>query len=243
MKRAWLSAVAAVLLPLSPGHTQPPPQLGRLLGVFDDATGQPVAGASIIDLASGSSTTTSLTGTATLAWLEPGTSLLQVRKLGYASRMLPVNSSPTDTSSITVVLTPLAPTLPTVVTRARASADTVRALERAGFYERKYTTGAPSQAFVTAEQLERAQISWLKEVKQLNGRGICGEIFVNGMHVENGIRLDPGDWDWRKMELRAEDVVGIETYYGAEVPAQFNVGERKKGNARSRCTATLIWTK
>jgi len=243
VKRTWLSAVAGLALPLALGHAQQLPPLGRLLGVFDDATGQPLAGALIIDLASGSRTSTSSTGTATLAWLEPGTSLLQVRKLGYASKMFPVNSSPMDTSSVTVLLTPLASTLPTVVTRARASADTVHVLERAGFYERKYTTGAPSQAFVTAEQMERAQISWLKEVKQLNGRGICGEIFVNGMHVEYGIRLDPSDWDWRMMELRAEDVVGIETYYGAEVPAAFNVGERKKGNQRSQCTATLIWTK
>jgi hypothetical protein len=105
------------------------------------------------------------------------------------------------------------------------------------------TSGAPSQAFVTAEQLARSHIQWLKEVKQLNGRGICGEIFVDGMHVQYGIQLDPSDWDWHKMQLRAEDVVGIETYYGMEVPPQFNVGEQKKGNGRSRCTATLIWTK
>ena len=63
------------------------------------------------------------------------------------------------------------------------------------------------------------------------------------MHVQYRRRLDPSDWDWRKMELRAEDVVGIETYYGMEVPPAFNVGEQKKGNARSRCTATLSWTK
>ena len=77
MRRALLSAVAASVLPLAIAHSQPQQRLGRLLGVFDDATGQPVIGAAIIDLASGARTFTSATGTATIAWLEPGTTLLQ----------------------------------------------------------------------------------------------------------------------------------------------------------------------
>lgn len=49
---------------------------GRLLGVFDDATGQPVVGAEVVDLSTNTEALTSSSGAVTLAWLPVGMTLL-----------------------------------------------------------------------------------------------------------------------------------------------------------------------
>lgn len=78
----------------------------RLIGVFDEATGDVVAGAEIVDVASGTFMRTSSTGTATLAFLSAGAKEIRIQKPGYETVTLPVSTSPSDTTSVTVVLTP-----------------------------------------------------------------------------------------------------------------------------------------
>ena len=88
---------------------------GRILGVFDELSFQPIAGAEVVDLGTGIKAVTTETGTISLGHLSAGTTMLHVRRIGYESKIVPVTVAPTDTVSITVVLAPLMPTLPAVV--------------------------------------------------------------------------------------------------------------------------------
>jgi hypothetical protein len=76
----------------------------RLLGVFDEETGEPIAGVEIADSTSGSSTTTSATGTVSLFFVPEGVTTLRIRKIGYAELRLPLVISPKDSSPITLTL-------------------------------------------------------------------------------------------------------------------------------------------
>src|SRR6185437_6881854 len=75
---------------------------GRLLGVYDEATGDPIVGADVIDVLTGDHTLTSATGTVSLWFLRPKGSVVQVRKVGYEPWQSVV--SPADTVPLTVVL-------------------------------------------------------------------------------------------------------------------------------------------
>ena len=224
---------------------------GRILGVFDELTFQPLEGADVIDLATGTRATTSATGTISLAWLSPGTNLLEIRKLGYATKLQPVSVSATDTVSVTVVLTALTQTLPTLVTTARAAGDTVRKLELRGFYDRRRTTGAPGSAFVTTDKLEK--LSLLNDLPTITGRGLCLENFyIDGVRVlvptlqdqampgrRSRVIVAPPRRNGIDQILTPDQVVGVELYKPADVPAEFDAPVRR---GRS-CGATLIWTK
>src|SRR5471032_72795 len=116
-----LAAVAAIAAPLIAANAQAvastaPRPLVRLLGVFDDATGDPVGGAEVVDLATHNRAVTSVSGAISLAFLGPGVSVLQIRKIGYSSRLQTVTVSPADTVSITLMLKPLGQQLPEVRT-------------------------------------------------------------------------------------------------------------------------------
>ena len=76
----------------------------RVLGVFDDASGEPVADAEIVDDSSGTKALTTATGTVTLAFLPEGASSITIRKPGYAVQTLGVTISPADTAPITITL-------------------------------------------------------------------------------------------------------------------------------------------
>lgn len=76
----------------------------RVLGVFDEATGEAVAGAVVADSATGTSATTTATGTVSLAFLPDGGSTLRVSKPGFAELRIGVTISPRDTLPITLLL-------------------------------------------------------------------------------------------------------------------------------------------
>jgi hypothetical protein len=240
-------AMAGLLVPVGIIAAQSPP-VGRILGVFDDATGRPVGGVEVLDLATGSKMLTSETGTISLSWLSAGSTFLRVRKLGYMSKLQPVAVSPTDTVSITMVLVPVSQQLPAVMTTGAAAGDTVRGLQLNGFYERRRSSGAPSHAFITADQLRQWNVNYLGDLKTRTGRGVCGEVYVDGLLINGGVWLGPGD-SASKPRVDVDVVVGIETYFGAELPAQFNKTRPTRGELSSRtsrvdrCAATLIWTR
>jgi|GEM_PF-2355145 len=101
-----------------------PSYRSRVLGVYDGRTGDPIEGAKVSDMASGSSSLTTITGTVSLVFLPEGGSVVKVQKLGYEPKMLPVTISLDDTTALTLVMRPLAPgqgtLLPTVKTTAEA---------------------------------------------------------------------------------------------------------------------------
>ncbi len=91
----------------------------RLLGVYDDATGEPIEGARVLDLASGASSLTTKTGTVSLVYLPDGGSLVRIQKIGYAVTTLAVAIGPADTTPLTITLRRVAE-LPATITSAAA---------------------------------------------------------------------------------------------------------------------------
>jgi hypothetical protein len=224
---------------------------GRVMGVYDARSGEPISGAIVMDLATRRSATTSSTGTLALSFVDTVGALIQVAKLGYVTQSRFASTSPADTTPITIVLQPEAQTLPAAVTKARGSrdpADTVPALERFGFYERRASSGAPKAAFVTEEQLKELRL--FKDIDKLTGRSVCyTNLYINGAVVDapslhapmpgSRLRVDvaPPLRDRLDALLKPEDVLAIELYRTSEIPPQYNA------TRQSRCGLTLVWAK
>jgi hypothetical protein len=91
----------------------------RLLGVYDQNSGRPIANVQVKDLLSGLSALTSETGTVSLIFLPEGGSLVRLSKLGYGLQTFTVPIDAADTTPLTVVMEP-ATELPTVSVVDRA---------------------------------------------------------------------------------------------------------------------------
>jgi Carboxypeptidase regulatory-like domain len=76
----------------------------RLLGVYDSISGDPLMGADVVHVETGTFATTTSTGTVSLAFLPEGTSTIKIRKPGYADLTMEVSISPHDTIPLTVVV-------------------------------------------------------------------------------------------------------------------------------------------
>jgi hypothetical protein len=77
----------------------------RLLGVYDQETGEPIAGAQVTDVSSGTHAETSATGTVTLVFLPEGGSPVRITKSGYDTLTLAVEIAPEITTPLTLVMT------------------------------------------------------------------------------------------------------------------------------------------
>lgn len=228
---------------------------GRIIGVYDDETGDPIEGADVRDIATGLHTLTTRTGTLSLFFVDTSGGLIRVTKLGYSPVTLPVANSFSDTIPLVIMMTRVGHVLPAVVANARRNhmargpADTVKRLEDVGFYDRRMTTGAPSAAFVTAEKLEGMTTleDLTRNLAMTTGRGICtNNLYVDGARVtvpsrspEPGrvSRTTKGPVD---MIVPIEDVAGVEMYDVSDIPPQYN--GTQSGRHSPNC-ATLIWTK
>ena len=92
----------------------------RLLGVYDEGSGDPVAGVRVSDFVSGKSATTGNGGAVRLTFLPDGGGIVRIQKIGYETQMFPVAITPTDTVPITVVMRRVTE-LPAVVTTDSAT--------------------------------------------------------------------------------------------------------------------------
>jgi hypothetical protein len=90
--------------PVEEPRVAPAPYRMRLLGVFDETTGDPLAGAMVTDTLSGTSALTTATGTVSLLFLPEGISGVRVTKAGYGEVKVGVSISARDTVPVTLVM-------------------------------------------------------------------------------------------------------------------------------------------
>jgi hypothetical protein len=240
-------------------------QPARILGVFDDENGQPLAGVEVMDMLTGTSALTTATGTVNLVFLSPGGSLVRLRKVGYAVENMSIPMSPSDTAAITVVMK-RATELPAVITRDSAPHYISPALR--GFEQRRasHTAGyfidekalrkednrplgnvliahAPG---VTVKQISSAAFL-LKSPRCSNGGQ--PDVYVDGVMIGHapdirwpGSSRVRGSADTRDVpidlsQFQVSDLGGVEYYPdNAAMPAQFS-------RTSTGCGALMLWTR
>ena len=106
----------------------------RILGAFDETSGEPLAGVEVTDLATGTLLTTTATGSANLTILIPRGGDIRLRKVGFAEQSMTVTMEQSDTVPITVLMKRVAE-LPAVITKDAAPKFLSPALR--GFEERR----------------------------------------------------------------------------------------------------------
>ena len=91
----------------------------RIIGVYDEASGQPIPAVEISESATGTSVMTSTTGAANLGFIVPKGGEIRLRKIGFEEQTMTISMAPADTLPITVVMKRVAE-LPAVVTKDAA---------------------------------------------------------------------------------------------------------------------------
>jgi hypothetical protein len=226
---------------------------GRLLGVFNAQTGDPIEGAEVLDVLNKTKALTTATGTVTLSFLPDGGSMLRVQKIGFAPYTNVVAISEADTLPITVMLAPVAQTLPTVVTKEATRPYTSPALR--DFEERRIRgngrfisedllrksdsrrmtdlirqIGVPVQCAKTFPYPCFAVSSRQGSRYALRGGGSCSyDVYMDGLRISD---------ERRDLErIRVNEIGGVEAYAGpATIPVQYNP-------TGSACGVVLFWSR
>ena len=82
-----------------------PAYRGRILGVYNAESGEPIEGAEVIDALSKTKALTTKTGTVSLVFLPDGGSMVRVQKIGFQPMTTVIAISPADTVPMTIVFT------------------------------------------------------------------------------------------------------------------------------------------
>jgi hypothetical protein len=232
----------------------------RLLGVYDNASGDPIEGVEVSDVLNKNSSLTSKTGTVSLFFLPDGGGLVRLRKIGYETQTMAVSISPADTAPITITLSH-ATTLAPVVVRDSAPkylTPGLRSFEehrKAGFghfvTDSVFRKGENSTlANFLASRLPGIQsVSGRGSAKYLSsGRKSCAgsalrgcrspdcfvSVYLDGAKVfEAGTAgASPPDFE----HMSPIDFAAAEFYQGAEVPPEYN-------SSTNSCGVLLLWSR
>jgi hypothetical protein len=225
---------------------------GRLLGVFNAQTGDPIEGAEVLDVLNKTKALTTATGTVTLSFLPDGGSMVRIQKIGFAPYANLVSISETDTVPVTVMLTPVAQTLPTVVTTTTARSYRSPALRE---FEERRVRGLGR--FLSEEQLRKNDSRNMTDlVRQmgvfvqctkmgsecyavssrqnsryaLRGGGSCSfDVYLDGQRITDERR--------NLQRILTSEIGGVESYSGpASIPAEYNM-------TGSSCGVMLFWSR
>ncbi len=232
---------------------------GRLLGLFDEATGQPIEGAEVFDVSTGWSAKTTATGTVSLVFVPDGGGLVRIRKVGYAPLFTRIVISPTDTAPVTLLL-PRLTELPAVVTNDTAHHFISGNLN--GFEERARLKMAGY--FITDTLLRKSENRTLANLLRSQFPGIgrrlsegpfsatyfaagdgCAQVFLDGVPMNSpgtgsaggrgAARTRPQPFDLNSIQISA--LQGVEYYpRGGTMPAEFT-------SERTGCGALMLWTR
>jgi hypothetical protein len=92
----WIVLVAPCVMAQQGSAAPVAAYRGRLLGVYDGETGNPVEGVRVSDVLSGTSAMTTATGTVSLAFVPDGGGLVRLQRLGYETQTTFVSISPRE---------------------------------------------------------------------------------------------------------------------------------------------------
>ncbi|HWH51716.1 MAG TPA: hypothetical protein VN651_09275 [Gemmatimonadaceae bacterium] len=251
----------------SPGASRAPAALNarpRLLGVFDENTGEPVEGARVADLVSGTFATTTQTGTVALNFLRDSGSLVRVQKIGYETQVMFVGITGADTAPITLVLRRITD-LPASVTRADSASRYLSPALRA--FDERRRSGAGGY-FIDEADLRKLDNSTLgNAVRRLPGITVlpgmgsadwlmrnarCAEdgggppqVYVDGVQWTPPLRPDAPRFLGRDIDgiafdlhdFQVSNLAGVEFYPdNAVAPSEF-------AHTSKRCGILLLWTR
>lgn len=207
----------------SQADSAPAPQVRlRLIGVYDEETGEPLESVDVTDFFSGITSRTTKTGTTALILSGTSSTLIRIKKVGYQPITLPIRNRLADTTPITATLIRAGHVLPAVITVGDRTivlgkADTISALLRSGFYERRETGGAPRSAFISGDKIKGTTL--LTNARYF-GRAICeSNLYIDGVKVSSPQRSGRFLREGVDGLIDPTQVAGIETYTGAELPA------------------------
>ncbi len=233
---------------------------GRIIGVYDDATGEPIEGVEVRDIFTGLSSLTTVTGTVSLFFVDTTGGVISFRKVGYQPLTMPIANSLADTIPVTVILTHVGTVLATVVTSD--SSPHYRSPGLQGFEERRLSgmghyiseaelrqkEGEPL-ANLLGSALPGAMVSngiLMSTRKACNGPALRQSTCVAGCFATvytDGIvtyRYQPGSGappppDFRR--ISADDYAGVEYYAtSATMPAWISP-------TSNDCGVLLLWTR
>ena len=236
----------------APQTAKPAAYRSRVLGLFDATSGEPIADAQVLDIATGWSAKTTATGTVGLVFVADGGSIVRIRKVGYASLTVAIAISPKDTTPLTLAMTRVTE-LPAVVTRDTARHFISPALNGFDQRARSHVTGY----FVTDSTLRKEENRTVGNVLRGHFPGVLlrdgpgGATFLAGtMRCSNGaspevyldgVSVNSASDKHQKLfdlnSLSVTDLAGIEFYPStAELPIQFP-------HTTLGCGALLLWTR
>ena len=218
-----------------------------LTGRVVDPSGTPLANARVAVESDDAATTTDNTGEFRLTGLRTGTRGLSVRRIGFASKDIPVEVSGTSVRSVTVALERYVAILDAV----RVTAIRDIGLQRVGFSDRQR---ASFGKFIGPDEIERRQpqrlSNLLETVASLRmGRNADGKRYVTGRHngcvayYVDGFRwstTNPTDVDMSPDAfLSGAELGAVEIYDELSAPAEFI----RYSNRGQPCAVVVIWTK
>ncbi|MFI5312194.1 MAG: TonB-dependent receptor plug domain-containing protein [Gemmatimonadales bacterium] len=266
-RRELLAAAAALVLASVPVHAQVTPPgsaakaaapavrffRGRLVGVFDEATGDPLDSVEVRDVLSGLSAFTTKTGTLSLFFVDTAGSMIRFRKPGYVPLTMLVQNSFRDTIPLTITLAHAGgQVLPTVVTTD--SGPKYRSALLRGFDERRREGYGH---VVTEAELRKSDDRALADVLVSHMPGISivrvgsatyltthrearvcyPAVFLDGVMMSGLSNLSRRSVS--AVDLSQFDVnflAGVEYYSVGTVPAQYN-------STAAGCGVLLLWTR
>jgi hypothetical protein len=218
---------------------------GKLIGIYDEVSGDPIAGVEVKDVGSGMFVHTTVTGTASLFFARTDATILGLSKLGYRPMTMLIGDPWADTIPITMTMMPRGVT--TVEAKRLSPADTVDKLIVAGFYDRRAWAPAPANAFLSPSDLRGAKS--ISAAARDAGRPLCeSAVYVDGAYTNLAAALMALPERARTIDdlFPVSVVLALETYVGGEIPPQFDRWSEKgtvdAPKKSARCV-TAIWTR
>ena len=237
--------LAGGVLALAPASlcAQDVPSRATVAGMVRDSSGAGIGGAEITIVGTGLRAHTNPQGEFRLTNVPAGTVTVGVRRLGFIPTVASIVVAVDEAATMTVLVTPLAQALATVVVRGDRRYEGHGRL--AGFYQRRARSSGGH--FITREQIDQRNPSQLTDLfRSVPGARIYSSTFSNVVRFR-GMRCAPLVWldgfpatagEFDLDALNPYIIEGIEVYLGvATVPPEFR-WVRGGGS----CGAIVIWT-